>query len=132
MKTGMSPEEKDQMAKTRRKKMNKSPGKPFRNSRAHVVDKGDRVTVQGARGRTEVKRVTDETGKRLTTARLVESVPQVAAKSVGAHHKPTPIFVGRVYTGVARSKPYPYNSKKRGMGAPGFVPTPLTSTPGGF
>jgi|ERR1017187_7299845 hypothetical protein len=97
------------MAKTRRKKLNKSPGKPYRNSRAHVVDKGDMVTVQGVRGRTVVNRVTDEAGKRLTTARLVEIVPQIAAKL-----KSKPIFVGRVYTGVARSKVYPVRGAKRG------------------
>ena len=102
------------MAKTRRTKTNRSPGKPYRNSRAHVVAKGDRVTVQGARGRTVVNRVTDEAGKRLTTARLVETVPQIAAKPVGANHRPKPIFVGRVYTGVARSKVYPVRGVKRG------------------
>jgi hypothetical protein len=110
------------MAKTRRTKTNRSPGKPYRNSRAHVVDKGDMVTVQGVRGRTVVNRVTDEAGKRLTTARLVETVPQIAAKPVGANHKPKRIFVGRVYTGVARSKVYPTHSAKRGGLAPLLVP----------
>ena len=105
------------MAKTRRTKTNRSPGKPYRNSRAHVVDKGDRVTVQGVRGRTVVNRVTDEAGKRLTSARLVETVPQIAAKL-----KSKPIFVGRVYTGVARSKVYPTHSAKRGGLAPLLVP----------
>ena len=97
------------MAKTHRTKRNKSPGKPFRNSRAHVIDKGDLISVMGVRGRTTVKRVTDETGKRLTTARLVETIPQIAAKL-----KSKRIFVGRVYTGVARSKVYPVRSVKRG------------------
>lgn len=116
------------MAKTRRKKLNKSPGKPYRNSRAHVVDKGDMVMVKGVRGRTVVNRVTDEAGKRLTSARLVETVPQIAAKSVGAHHKPRPIFVGRVYTGVARSRVYPTHGKKRGGLAPLLVPGLMART----
>lgn len=101
------------MAKTRRTKTNRSPGKPYRNSRAYVTDKGDMVTVNGVRGRTKVKRVTDEAGKRLTSVRITEVVPQVVAKPVG-DRKPRAIFVGRQYTGVARSKPYPYRGKKRG------------------
>lgn len=109
------------MAKTRRKKINSSPGKAYRNSRAYVVEKGDMVTVKGVRGRTKVIRVTGEGDKRITSVRSVMDVPQVVAKPVG-DRKPKPIFVGRVYTGVARSKPYPYRSKKRG--APDVLVTP--------
>lgn len=111
------------MAKTRRKKINKSPGRPYRNAKAFVADKGDMVTTKGYRGRTKVKRVTDETGKRLTSVRLVETVPQIVAKPVG-DRKPTPIFVGRQYTGVARSKAYPYRSTKRGA-VPASAPVGL-------
>jgi hypothetical protein len=101
------------MAKTRRKKLNKSPGKPYRNARAHIVDKGDTVTVRGVRGRTTVKRVTNEEGMRLTSVRITETVPQIIAKPVG-DRKPKRIFVGRVYSGVARSKVYPVRGIKRG------------------
>jgi hypothetical protein len=76
------------------------------------------------RGRTTVKRVVNDEGKRLTTVRVTETVPQIAHKPVG-DGKPKGIFVGRVYTGVARSKLYPYCSKKRG--APDLVPTPRVS-----
>jgi hypothetical protein len=106
------------MAKTRRKKINKSPLRPYRNAKAFVADKGDMITTMGVRGRTLVKRITDESGKRLNTVRLTEALPQVPAKPVG-DRKPTPIFVGRQYTGVPRSKPYPYRSVKRGA-----VPAP--------
>lgn len=115
------------MAKTRRTKTNKSPIRPYRNAKAFVAVKGDMVTVAGARGRTRVKRVTNEAGKRLSTVRIVEVVPQVAAKTVG-DRKPRAIFLGRAYTGVARSKPYPVRGAKRGgpppglaMGAPGLM-----------
>lgn len=96
------------MPKTRRTKTNRSPQRPYRNARAFVLEKGDMITTTGVRGRTQVKRVTDETGKRLASARLVADVPQTKARDgVG-------IFVGRVYTGVARSKVYPVRSTKRG------------------
>ncbi len=101
------------MAKTRRKNINKSPIKPFRNSRTYIADQGDKVTTKGIRGQTRVKRVVNSDGKRVTSVRITEVVPQIAAKPVG-DRKPKGIFVGRVYTGVARSKPYPYRSKKRG------------------
>lgn len=101
------------MAKTRRKKINKSPGRPYQNARAFVADKGDMVTTKGVRGRTRVKRVTDETGKRLSSVRITEVIPQIASKGA------KPIFLGRQYTGVARSKAYPYRSTKRGA-----VPAP--------
>lgn len=101
------------MAKTRRKKINRSPGKAFRNARTFVVEKGDTVKCKGVRGRTKVIRVTGEGDKRITSVRSVMDVPQIAAKAVG-DRKPKAIFVGRVYTGVARSKPYPYRGKKRG------------------
>jgi hypothetical protein len=107
------------MAKTRRKKLNRSPLKPFRNARAYVVEQGDTVTTKGVRGRTKIVRVTGEGTKRIASVRSVEIKDQIIAKPVG-DIKPTPTFVGRVYTGVARSKPYPYRSKKRG--APEFVP----------
>lgn len=109
------------MAKTRRKKINRSPIHPFggRNARAKVfvTDKGDMITTIGVRGRTTVKRVVNKEGKRVTSVRVVADVVQVPAKAVG-DRKPKAIFVGRVYTGVARSKPYPYRSKKRGGKAP--------------
>lgn len=101
------------MAKTRRKKINQSPGRPYRNAKTFVADKGDMITTKGVRGRTRVKRVTDETGRRLSSVRITEVIPQIADR------KAKPIFVGRQYTGVARSKPYPYRSTKRGA-----VPAP--------
>jgi hypothetical protein len=101
------------MAKTRRKKINRSPGKPYRNSKAFITEKGEMVTLKGVRGRTKVVRVTNDDDKRITSVRSVMIAPQVVAKPVG-DRRPTPIFVGRVYTGVARSKPYPYRGKKRG------------------
>lgn len=101
------------MPKTRRTKINKSPIKPYRNSRAFILEKGETIMTAGVRGRTSVKRVTDEAGKRLTSVRLTEDVPQIAAKMVG-DVKPKAIFVGRQYTGVGRGKAYPYRSKKRG------------------
>ena len=108
------------MAKTRRKKINRSPAHPFggRNARpkVYVINKGDQITTIGVRGRTKVKRVINEDGKRVTSVRIVEDAVQTPAKAVG-DRKPTAIFVGRQYTGVARSKPYPYRSVKRG-GAP--------------
>jgi len=111
------------MAKTRRTKQNRSPGRPFRNAKAFVAEKGDKVAVAGARGRTKVVRVTNDDGKRVTSVRSVEIVPQVAAKPVG-DRKPIGVFVGRQYTGVARSKPYPYRSVKRG-GPPAVAPVGL-------
>lgn len=102
------------MAKTRRTKRNVSPGRPYRNAKAYVVEKGDMVVTTGLRGRTKVKRVTDETGKRLTSVRVTEAVKQPPAPKGIGDDKPTAIFVGRRYTGVARSKPYPYRSVKRG------------------
>jgi hypothetical protein len=95
------------MAKTRRTKTNKSPGRPYRNSRAFIANQGDKVTTIGFRGRTEVLRVG---GKAI---RRVADAVQTPAKGVG-DRKPKGIFIGRQYTGVARSKPYPYRSKKRG------------------
>lgn len=76
------------MAKTRRKKINKSPAKPFRNSKPIVIAQGSNVKVQGYR----------------------EGGGQVAAKG----DKAKPVFIGRVYTGVARGKKYPYAGAKRG------------------
>ena len=100
------------MAKTRRKKINRSPGKPYRNAKAFLADKGASVTTMGQRGRTEVLRIWDAAGGR-QSIRKVPVVPQIAAKTVG-DRKPKTIFVGRQYTGVARSKVYPYAGKKRG------------------
>lgn len=99
------------MPKTRRTKQNRSPGRAYRNAKAYVAVKGDMVTTTGLRGKTVVKRVTDNTGKRLTTIRVTEPVKQPPVPKTG---NPTAIFVGRQYTGVARSKPYPYRSVKRG------------------
>jgi hypothetical protein len=109
------------VAKTKRTKRNKSPGKPYRNAKAYIAAPGDRVAVAGVRGRTTVKRITNEAGSRRVapgpfgrpSIRITEAVPQVAATGVG-DRKPKGIFVGREYTGVQRSKTYPYRSKKRG------------------
>jgi hypothetical protein len=79
------------------------------------------VTTIGVRGRTRVTRVTNETGQRLKTIRLVEDAIQTPAKAVG-ERKPKAIFIGRIYTGVARSKPYPYRSRKRGASEPEMKP----------
>lgn len=94
--------------KTRRKKINKSPIRPYRNARAHIIVQGDRITCKGVRGRTRVKRVVDEDGKRLASTRITENTPQVSVKGG------TAIYVGRVYTGVARSKAYPARSIRQG------------------
>lgn len=76
------------MAKTRRKKINRSPrGNP--NSTLAVVEKGALVRTSGFR--TEGN----------------EPRPDKEAR---------PVFVGRVYTGVARGKVYPYAGAKRGGG----------------
>jgi len=103
--------------KTRRKKINKSPLHPFggrtARPRVYVVAQGDRVTTTGFRGRTLVKRIVTEEGRRVNTVRLVEDKTQVPAKAVG-DRKPIGIWLGRTYTGVGRSKAYPYRSSKRG------------------
>jgi len=83
------------MAKTRRKKQNRSPGKAYRNAKTYIAVPGDRVVVKGFRA----------------------EGPQVTHKPVG-DRKARPIFVGRQYTGVARSKVYPTHGKKRGGVAP--------------
>lgn len=75
--------------KTRRKHINKSPAKPFRNSRPVVIAQGSNVKTQGYRA--------GEGG-------------QIAAKG----DKAKPVFIGRAYTGVPRGKAYPYAGKKRG------------------
>ena len=80
------------MAKTRRKKINKSPAKPFRNSKPVVIAQGSNVKVQGYRA---------------------GPGGQVAAKGDTAK----PVFIGRAYTGIPRGKQYPYAGQKRG-GAP--------------
>lgn len=75
------------MAKTRRKKMNKSP--PGNNHISlRVVEQGARIKVSGHR-----------------TAAGSKMIPNAKAK---------PVFVGRVYTGVNTGKVYPYASVKRG------------------
>lgn len=77
------------MAKTRRKKINRSPSTPFgRNSRAAVVAKGNVIKTSG------VRKVLDET-------RGSKDAKQ--------------IHVGRTYTGVPKGKVYPYGSVKRGF-----------------
>lgn len=110
------------MPKTRRTKQNRSPGNAFRNARPFIVEKGDMIRTKGVRGRTKVIRVTDANDKRVTSVRSVAVTPQVAAKPVG-DRQPKGIFVGRVYTGVARGKAYPYRGVKRGaVVAPPLVP----------
>lgn len=81
------------MAKTRRKKINKRPLKLYQNSKVIVVENGMGVKVAGYRSE----------GK------------QIAAKG----EKAKAIHIGRVYTGVARGKTYPYAGQKRGGAAPG-------------
>ena len=90
------------MPKTRRTKRNTSPGRPYRNSKAYVAEKGDMITTTGIRGKTVVKRVTDKTGKRLTSIRVTEPVTQPAAPKAVGERKPIAIFVGRQYTGGRR------------------------------
>lgn len=75
------------MAKTRRKKINRSPQRIFKNSRVVVAEEGFGVKVAGFRAEGN----------------------QVAAKG----DKVKAIHVGRQYTGVPRGKTYPYASKKR-------------------
>lgn len=75
------------MAKTRRKKINKSPTKLFQNSEVRIVEQGFGIKTAGYRAK----------GK------------QIAAKGEGVK----PVFVGRQYTGVPRGKTYPYAGKKR-------------------
>lgn len=104
--------------KTRRKKINKSPLHPFggraARPRVYVAEKGDMVTTTGIRGRTTVKRIVNEDGKRVGSARVVEAIPQPPAPKAVGERKPVAIFVGRVYTGVGRSKKYPERGAKRG------------------
>ncbi len=104
------------MAKTRRKKINRSPEKAFRNAKTYIVDKGEMVTVKGIRGRTKVIRL----GSGKSVRSVASDVQQVPVKTGNAKA----IFVGRQYTGVARSKPYPYRSIKRGA-VPAPAPTGL-------
>lgn len=113
------------MPKTRRKKINTSPGRAFRNSRAYIAEKGDMVTTVGIRGRTRVVRVTgpnDDDTKRVASVRLTEEVKQLPSPKAIGDKKPIAIWVGRQYTGVARGKPYPYRSTKRGAPA---APAPV-------
>lgn len=77
------------MAKTRNKKQNRSPISAFGNSTARVVTSGFRVKVAGHR------------------TRGGDDTKMVLSKDA------TPVFVGRVYTGVPRGKQYPYAGKKR-------------------
>lgn len=76
------------MAKTRRKKINRSPGTPYgRNTRAAVVEKGNVIKTSG------VRKVLNETK---------------GSKDAKQVH------VGRHYTGVPKGKIYPYAGRKRG------------------
>jgi hypothetical protein len=84
------------MAKTHRKKINKSPLKAFQNSKPVVVEQGFGVKAAGYRAE----------GK------------QVPAKGADAKA----IHIGRVYTGVPRGKTYPYAGAKRGGGAVTLAP----------
>ncbi len=83
------------MAKTRRTKRNRSPQKVYRNAKTFIAVAGERVAVKGVRS----------------------EGPQVPHKPVG-DRKARPVFLGRQYTGVARSKVYPTHGKKRGGVAP--------------
>jgi hypothetical protein len=77
------------MAKTRRKKLNRS---PIKNQQINlfVVEEGARIACNGHR---------------------------MPPKKMSPNAKAKPVFVGRVYTGVNKGKVYPYASAKRG-GAP--------------
>lgn len=77
------------MPKTRRKKINKSPTKLYRNSNVVVAEAGFGVKVAGYRTK----------GK------------QIAAKGENAKG----IHIGRQYTGVPRGKTYPYGSQRQGF-----------------
>jgi hypothetical protein len=90
------------MAKTRRKKINKSPLKAFQNSRPVVVEQGFGVKTAGYRAK----------GK------------QVSAKGADAKA----IHIGRVYTGVPRGKTYPYSGPY--SGAPRDTLAPRISSHG--
>lgn len=75
------------MAKTKRKKLNRS---PIRNQQINlsVVEQGFRIACNGHR-----------------TADGSKMLPNKDAR---------PVFVGRVYTGENKGKVYPYASRKRG------------------
>lgn len=103
------------MAKTRKKKRNRSPGRPYRNSRAYTLNAGDLITTRGVRGRTKVTRITDEEGKRIGRARLVEAAKQPPPPSRPGAKR---IRVGGAYVGMPRSKAYPYGSTRQGFPAP--------------
>lgn len=75
------------MAKTRRRKMNRSPVGLGRHIALRTVEEGFRVQVAGHR-----------------TAEGSKMIPSKNAK---------PVFVGRTYTGENQGKVYPYASKKR-------------------
>lgn len=74
------------MAKTRRKKTNRSPTKN-QQINLFVVEQGERIAVDGHR---------------------------TAESKMQPNKKATPVFVGRTYTGVNKGKVYPYASAKRG------------------
>lgn len=76
------------MAKTRRRKMNRSPVGLGRHIALRTVEEGFRVQVAGHR-----------------TAEGSKMIPSKRAK---------PVFVGRTYTGENTGKVYPYASAKRG------------------
>lgn len=80
------------MAKTKRRKQNRSPAQPFRNATAHVLEAGLHIQVAGHRA--------------------AEGAKQIASV------KAKPVFIGRSYTGVPRGKQYPYAGKKRGGATP--------------
>lgn len=102
--------------KTKRTKRNVSPRRPFGpRTNVGIVIGGDIIQTRGIRGRTVVKRITDEDGKRLKTARLVAPATQLPAPKDGA-----PIYVGRVYTGVPRGKAY-YPSTPAADASLGFL-----------
>jgi hypothetical protein len=77
---------------------------------------GELRTTMGYRGRTVVKRVTDAAGHR-ASVRVVEGNEQQTF-GLGC----TSVYIGRSYTGVPRSKPYPYAGAKRGGISPPLVP----------
>jgi hypothetical protein len=88
--------------KTRRKKINRSPTKLYRNSHVVVAEPGFGVKVAGYRASKEG-----------------EDVRQVPAKG----EKAKAIHIGRQYTGRPRGKAYPYAGKKRG-GSPDLTMAP--------
>lgn len=92
------------MPKTRRTKINTSPARPYRNSRAVVIVDGQTDKIKGVR-----------------TRKIGEGNHARVPPTMSAGKDAKPVTIGRVLTGVPRSKPYPERSEKRG-GTPRVEP----------